>query len=147
MSRPAPDFPLEDLTRSRDFPELELELAELDPEQIINAMRVLLLAVQPFRDFAGRVAVLSFVRSRELSGAIPGAKIGGDHEAGLAIDFRLLDLDVDLFLEAAKAGEIPGATWDKLNLYSSSGTWHVAQRLLETGPPRGRIYVDWKLVV
>lgn len=146
MSRPAPNFPLHDLTRSRDFPELELELVELDPETIINAMRVLLLSLQPFRDFAGPIAALSFIRSRELSTSIPGAKIGGDHEVGLAVDFKLLDMEPDVFFEGARTGTIPGATWDKLNLYSTSSTWHVAHRLLERGPPRGRIFIDWQRV-
>lgn len=144
--KPADNFDPHDLVNSDSHPELELALDELAPALWIAAMRVLLLSVQPFRDFAGRLAVLSFIRSRALSEAIPGAKIGGDHEHGLACDFKLLDMSAEAFFEAVRRGHVPRATWDKLNLYSGPRTFHVAQRPLEVGAPRRRLYVDWQRV-
>ncbi len=146
MIKPAADFTAHDLVRSRDFPDLELSVAGLTPNLWMNATRVLHLSVQPFRDFAGAIGVLSFIRSRALSMAIPGAKIGGDHEDGMACDFKLLVMAAERFLEAVRRGHVPRATWDKLNLYTSSRTFHVAHRALELGPPRGRIYQDWERI-
>lgn len=144
--RPAPNFLPFEFVRSTDFPQLALELEQLTPAQWIHIGRLLHTTMQPFRDFAGRLGVLSWVRSRELSEAIPGAKIGGDHEDGLAVDFRTLDMDAEQFLEAVRRGHVPRATFDKLNLYSGPGTFHAAHRPLELGPPRRRLYVDWQRV-
>ncbi len=146
MSQPAPNFVQGDFVRSREHPDLELALEELEPAWLINGMRVMLLSVQPFRDFAGAIGVLSFIRSRALSQAIPGAKIGGDHEDGLACDFRTLEMPADEFFEAICRGHVPRATWDKLNIYTGPRTFHVAHRPLELGAPRRRIYRDWERI-
>ena len=148
VSWPSDNFRPHELVASRDHPELEFKFYRLRPAMLVSAMRVVLLTMQPFRDLVGQIDVLSFCRSRELSLAIPGAKIGGDHEDGLACDFKPTEISAEEFLELATSGQLEaaGATWDKLNLYTSSGTWHVAHRLVEAGPPRMRIYVDWQLV-
>ncbi len=143
--RPAPNFTLDDLVRSRDFPAFELDLVEVEPAVVVNAMRVLLLSVQPFRDLAGRIAVLSFIRGDDLNDMVGGIP-DSDHLVGLACDFKSLDMTPDAFFEACRQGDVPGATWDKLNLYTAGGTLHVAHRPLEDGAPRGRCYVDWQRV-
>jgi hypothetical protein len=146
MIDPAPNFVWRDFLRSREHPDLELELDDVVPAWWINAMRVMLLSLQPYRDFAGRLGVLSFIRSRTLSEAIPGAKIGGDHETGLAADFKTLDMAAADFFEAVERGDVPRATWDKLNIYTRPATFHVAHRPLELGAPRRRIYRDWERI-
>lgn len=148
MSWPSPNFRPHELVRSRDHPELELKIFRLRPAMMVCAMRVVLLAMQPFRDRVGRIDVLSFCRGPALNAALPNSVPDSDHLEGLACDFKPAEISAADFLELAKSGELEaaGATWDKLNLYSSSGTFHVAHRLVEAGAPRMRVYVDWELV-
>ena len=122
MSSVSADFTERELVASRDHPELELVLEELEPRILLNASRIVWTFMQHARDHAGRLAVLSFIRSRALSEATPGAKIGGSHEDGLAVDFQPLDMTPEAFFEAIRRGHVPRASWDKLNLYTGPGT-------------------------
>lgn len=108
-------------------------------------MRVMLLSLQPFRDFAGRIGVLSFIRGDELNKAVGGIE-GSDHLFGLAADFKTLDMPAHEFFSAIQRGHVPRATWDQLNIYTAPGTFHVAHRPLEDGGPRRRIYSNWERV-
>lgn len=146
MSRPSENFVNEDFVRSRHHPELALVLEEVDRWILINAMRVLLCSLQPFRNVAGRIAVLSFIRGADLNDLLVtthGAKPDSDHLVGLAADFKPLDMGADAFFEMVRRGHAAGATWDKLNLYTDAGTFHVSHRLVDAGPPRQRVYLDW----
>ena len=147
MSWPSRNFRPHELVRSRDHPDLELKAYRLRPAMMVCAMRVVLLTMQPYRDCVGRIDVLSFCRGRALNVAVGGVD-DSDHLEGLACDFKPAEISAADFLELAKSRELEadGATWDKLNLYSSSKTFHVAHRLVEAGAPRMRIYVDWELV-
>lgn len=147
MSWPSPNFRPHELVRSRDHPDLELKAYRLRPAMMVSAMRVVLLTMQPFRDRVGRIGVLSFCRGPALNAAVGGVD-DSDHLEGLACDFKPAKISAAAFLELAKSGELEaaGATWDKLNLYSSSETWHVAHRLVEAGAPRMLVFVDWELV-
>lgn len=147
MSWPSANFRPHELVRSRDYPGLELKTYRLRPAMMACAMRVVLLTMQPFRDRVGRIDVLNFCRGLALNNAVDGVP-GSDHLKGLACDFKPAEISAAAFLELAKSGELEaaGATWDKLNLYSEPGTFHVGHRLVEAGPPRGLIYVDWQPV-
>lgn len=145
MSWPSPNFRPHELVRSRDHPDLELKAYRLRPAMMVCAMRVVLLTMQPYRDTVGRIDVLSFCRGSALNAAVGGVE-DSDHLEGLACDFKLAKISAEAFIELAIDGTLErgGATWDKLNLYSSPGTFHVAHRLIEAGAPRMRIYVDWQ---
>ena len=140
----APSFDEGELVASRDHAELAYTFADIGARRSSNATRLLCGFMQPARDFAGRIDVLSFVRSPALNTAIPGAKPDSDHLDGNACDFRTAEAEPAAFLEAARRDEIPGAEWDKLNLYTESATFHVANRPLEEGPGRRRVFIDWQ---
>lgn len=149
MSRPAPFFVEQDFVRSRQHPELELVLDEVEPSVLINAQRVMLWSLYPFRLAAGRIAVLSFIRGADLNDMLVrthGAKPDSDHLVGLAADFTPLDMTPDQFFDMIRRGHVPAATWDKLNMYTEAGSFHVGHRPVDVGPPRRRIYVDWQRV-
>lgn len=135
-----------DFVRSREHPELALVLEEVDRWILVNAMRVLLCSLQPFRNVAGRIAVLSFIRGEDLNDLLPGAVPDSDHLVGLAADFKTLDMGADAFFEMVRRGHAAGATWDKLNIYTNAGTFHVSHRPVDAGAPRQRIYADWNRI-
>jgi hypothetical protein len=103
--------------------------------------------LEPVRELAGPLDVLSFYRSLELNGATPGAVPDSDHLEGLACDFRARLIAGGQILDISRALAEGGlAAWDKLNLYTASDTLHVANRRPELGEPRRRIFVDWQEV-
>lgn len=136
-----------ELVVSDEHPELAYTFLTLPRSLLVNSMRVTLLSMQPFRNVAGRIDVLSFCRGEELNAAVGGVD-DSDHLEGLACDFKPREISAPKFLELARDGalERAGATWDKLNLYVGPGTFHVSQRLVEAGPPRMLIFVDWQTV-
>lgn len=146
--RPSENFTRGEMVDSRDHPELALAFEEVEAGHLLNAMRVLLLFLQPARTLAGAIGVLSFIRGQDLNDVLPGAVPDSDHLVGLAADFKPLAMSAEQFWQLAKRGYLQGAgaSWDKLNLYSASGTFHVSQRPVEDGPPRHRLYVDWQRV-
>ena len=85
-----PDFNDWEISTSIEHPDLVIPFDDLAPRLVANAMRVLEGFAQPARDAVGGMGVLSFIRSPALTAAIPGAKVGGSHESGLAMDFRPL---------------------------------------------------------
>lgn len=141
----APHFVGRELVISRQHPELELVLEEVEPWILINALRVLWCSLVPFRSVAGRIAVLSFIRPEDLNAMVGGVD-DSDHLVGLAADFRPLDIAPHEFFELVKRGHCAGATFDKLNLYGDAGTFHVAHRPVDAGPPRGLIFRDWQRI-
>ncbi|MCP4871593.1 MAG: hypothetical protein GY898_23030 [Proteobacteria bacterium] len=147
------DFTQRELVRSRDFPELELELVEVEAFVLINAAWVVFSFLQPARTRAGgRLGVLSFIRGDDLNDMLVrhrGAKPDSDHKVGLAADFVPLDMTAEAFFELAMTGELEaaGCSWDKLNLYEDPGTFHVAHRPVGAGPPRMRVYRGWQRIV
>ncbi len=142
----SPDFHDWELTVSTEHPDLVTPLVDVDPLHIANAMRVVLGHLQPTRDFAGQVTTLSFIRYAELNAAA-GSKPTSSHLLGLAADYRPSEISaLDLF-ESFQRMDVPGATWDKLNLYTGSRPYiHVAFRPVEEGQGRLRIYRDWELL-
>lgn len=139
-----------ELVVSASHPDLAFEFGELPAHLVANAMRVLLEFGVPSRRLAGRHDVLSFIRSPALTAAIPGAKVGGDHEAGLAMDFRPGEITPATYWELATSGELAAAdaSWDKLNMYTQFEvpSFHVGLRPVTAGAGRMRLYVDWERI-
>jgi hypothetical protein len=133
-----------ELVVSAEHPHLITPVEDLDFETVANAMRLVLDVMQPARDVAGRLDVLSFCRSLQLNDAVGGVA-DSDHLDGLACDFRPALLTAVEFFEMARDGLLECA-WDKLNLYTETDTLHVSIRRLEDGPPRGRLFIDWQEV-
>lgn len=136
-----------ELCVSRDNPTLVTPLDELEARIVANATRLIVAYLEPVRELAGILDVLSFYRSLELNGATPGAVPDSDHLEGLACDFKPREVSGATVLELSRALADGGlAAWDKLNLYTASDTLHVANRAPELGAPRRRIFVDWQEV-
>ncbi len=145
-----------EISISDSRPDLVIPFEELAPHLVANAMRVLEGFMQPARDLAGALETLSFIRSQALNDATPGASPTSSHMTGLGCDFRPLRITPALFwamaqpfddtLEYSGALEASRATWDKLNIYTGPGTFHVGLRPLEEGPGRRRIYRDWQRI-
>ncbi len=149
MSRQlTPNFREHEVVNSDDHPELTVPFEVLPARVAANAQRILDGFMQPVRDHTGGpIGVESFYRGPELNDATPGSKPDSDHLDANAVDWRPLGAiqPADL-LEDIKAGRVRRATWDKLNYYTATRTFHVSQRPLEEGQGRKRIYVDWQRV-
>lgn len=150
-SRPSENFTRTEMVASRDHPELALAFEEVEAGHLLNAMRVVLLYMQPARNLAGPIGVLSFIRGTDLNDVLVdlGAAVpDSDHLVGLACDFKPLRMSSEEFWRLAISGALQaaGCTWDKLNLYTGAGTFHVALRPVQDGPQRMRLYVDWQRV-
>lgn len=134
-----------ELRISRDHPELSTPFDELEPAVLAHAVITVHIMMQPIRDVAGWLDVLSFIRSLELNDAIPG-KAGSDHLRGLCVDFRPRAVTCEELWHMALNGELCGAQFDKLNFYPARRSFHGAIRPLEDGLQRGRLYLDWERV-
>lgn len=139
-----------ELVVSEDHPELAYKFDEVPAHLLANAMRLLMDFGQPSRDLAGEHTVLSFIRTPALTAAIPGAKVGGSHESGLAMDFRPKLVEPMVYWELATSGALAdaGCRWDKLNMYTNFDpfSFHVAIRPAGAGPAMMRLYRDWERV-
>lgn len=137
----APDFTSHEMSRSTGHPDLATAWAEIESDAVANLTRVVVEFLQPVREFAGRIRVLSGFRSPELNEAVEGA-MRSRHLRGLAADFLPVDLEPLALWRALVQGDVLGARWDRLTIYTTLDpmTFHVDLREWEQGEQRGRLY-------
>jgi hypothetical protein len=134
-----------ELTISRQHPELSIPFDELEPRVLAHSIITVHTMMQPIRDVAGWLDVLSFIRSLELNDAV-GGKVDSDHLRGLCVDFRPRAMSCEDLWLMAQNGELAHADFDKLNYYPARRSFHGAIRPLEDGLPRRRLYLDWQRI-
>lgn len=135
-----------ELRVSRNHPELVPALDEIPGAVLAHAVIGAHIMMQPLRDVAGWIDVLSWIRLEELNAATPGAKPDSDHRRGLCVDFRPRLITPAEFWRLAVAGELGEARFDKLNFYPERRSFHGAIRPLEDGEQRMLLYLDWRRV-
>ena len=134
-----------ELRISRDHPGFSTPFDELEPAVLAHAVIAVHIMVQPIRDVAGWLDVLSFIRSAALN-TLVGGKPDSDHIRGLCVDFRPRAVTCEELWHMALNGEFSEARFDKLNFYLSRRSFHAAIRPLEDGPQRMRLFEDWARV-
>ena len=145
MSKLSPDFSAFEVTRSTEHPDLAIAWDLLPAQHAANLQRVVDLFLQPVRDRVGRLRVLSGYRPDALNDfLVRFQKVAkrSRHRTGLAIDFIPDHFDQFALFKLLAQGQIEGAEWDRLTLYTSRDipNFHVDFRPWEQGPQRGRLY-------
>ncbi len=142
MPKLSPSFSAFEVTRSIEHPELALAWELLAAQHAANLQRLVDCFLQPVRDVAGRIRVLSGYRPDALNDILPSASKRSRHRTGLAVDFIPDHFDQFALFKLLAQGQIEGAGWDRLTLYTSRGipNFHVDLRPWEQGPQRGRLY-------
>jgi hypothetical protein len=150
MPKLSPDFSAFEVTRSISNPDLALPWEDLPAQHAANLQRLVDCFLQPVRDRVGRLRILSGYRPDALNAVLPGASPRSRHRFGLSVDFIPDRVDQVALFKLLAQGQIAGASWDRLTLYTSRDipNFHVDLRPWEQGPQRGRLYTaqPWQQV-
>lgn len=143
---------LEELLRSRSFPDLAVDLSKVTlAASLVIALVRLAFVLQGLRDLldAGAIFVRSGYRTLELHEAIYAPKPApksSRHLRGTAADFQLEDLNsIAAFVRVARVGLEDRAAlppFDRLCLYPKRGHLHVDIPQDAAAPPARDLYVD-----
>lgn len=143
MPKLAPSFTGFELVRSVSHPTLVIPFEDIPAAHAANLQRLVDLFLQPVRDRVGKLRVLSAYRPESLNRLLPGASSRSRHMLGLGCDFLPDFFDQVALFQMLARGEIVGAQWDRLALYTERDVpnFHVDLRPWEAGEQRGKLFV------